>query len=200
MKRIIAIMILLFGLAVGMNAQTITDFTPGTAINAAAMNANFDNIIAEFNILKARIAELEDDFPLGTVIASFIEPSGQYMTGSSEWALADGSNPDTSSYSGLFPDMSGRFLRGMDVNADMDPDARTIGSLQADAFQGHIHNLILWANSTGTTPSIQVPNGAPVAQSLVMQSIVNDGTNGTPRTAAETRPANVAVYWYIKVK
>ncbi|MEN9306432.1 MAG: hypothetical protein RL173_364 [Fibrobacterota bacterium] len=35
--------------------------------------------------------------------------------------------------------------------------------------------------------------------SEVAADIVSDWANGTPRTAPETRPKNVAVYWYIKV-
>jgi len=207
MKRSLVVFFMASSFVSGVNAQVITDFTAGTPINATVMNTNFDNIIAEFNALKARVAELEDDIPLGTVIASFIAPSAEYMTGSTEWALADGSNPDTSSYSGAFPDMRGQFIRGMNVGrtgvADtttVDPDnSRAVGSYQIDKFQGHIHNLILWV-TTGSIPSIQVPNGSPLAESQVMQSVVTDGTNGTPRTAAETRPTNVSVYWYIKVK
>jgi len=30
--------------------------------------------------------------------------------------------------------------------------------------------------------------------------LVNDGTNGEPRTDNETRPNNISVYYYIKVR
>ncbi len=203
MKRSLVVFIMALGFVSGVNAQTITDFTAGTPISASAMNANFDNIIAEFTALKARVAELEDDLPLGTVIASFIAPDGQYMTGSTEWALADGSNPEIS-YTGPFPDMSGRFLRGMDVPpTDVDPDPRTIGSLQDDALQVHKHQMNMNGGSSGTDYAIAPTNSLTsfiAKHSVYMADGVESVPGVTVRTAIETRPVNVAVYWYIKVK
>ncbi len=90
----------------------------------------------------------------------------------------------------------GRFLRGYDNNAGVDPDGnRTPGATQNDAFQGHFHTIdgggsnIAWRASGG--------NGAyPGGTNLIGAGVGNpitDGTNGTPRVDAETRPKNVAV-------
>lgn len=91
----------------------------------------------------------------------------------------------------------GRFLRGIDNGAGNDPGGtRAPGNVQADALQGHKHNMdeagssnITWVSSGGNghytagTTLKGVGIGIPV----------NDGTNGVPRTANETRPKNVAV-------
>jgi len=93
----------------------------------------------------------------------------------------------------------GRFLRGIDNGAGLDPDGtRSPGASQGDAFQGHKHVL-------GNTPTISFyagtggigfqsgtgyigPNAVPY-----VGAPSNDGTNGAPRTSNETRPENVAV-------
>jgi len=112
------------------------------------------------------------------------------------------------------PDFRGRFMRGFDGTANNDPDkaSRTasntggnsgnaVGSLQADAFQGHFHNF--------TPPKADSESGQggitcgspPSSQSFGATSTgapLTDGTNGTPRTSSETRPKNVYVNYIIK--
>jgi len=95
----------------------------------------------------------------------------------------------------------GRFLRGIDNGAGLDPaGTRAPGATQADAFQGHNHNMPqsanggLTASSTGGgylawyTYSGTTSTGSPTS----------DGSNGTPCIAAETRPVNVAVLFCSK--
>lgn len=142
--------------------------------------------------------------PLGTVISSLVAPdaSNDFMTGNPQWALADGSLPaSASSYTGLFPDLRGQFLRGMNAgrtDARKDPDTRTVGSQQIDAFQGHRHSMAEAWGFTGSG-SNQAPSNAGRASVSSTNGPIDDGTNGAPRTASETRPGNVAVYWYVKV-
>jgi hypothetical protein len=89
----------------------------------------------------------------------------------------------------------GRFLRGIDNGAGLDPDGtRAPGSTQADAFQGHFHSFS--PNSVGTPyPSggLDSSGGAAAYQAPAVGAPISDGTNGTPRTSSETRPKNVAV-------
>lgn len=80
---------------------------------------------------------------------------------------------------------------------------RTPGNFQDDAFQGHWHEFYHKAGSAviGSGANADLYDGGHVFQGgSFVRSAVTDGVNGTPRTAAETRPKNVVVYWYIKVK
>lgn len=103
------------------------------------------------------------------------------------------------------PDLRGEFVRGWDDSRGVD-SGRTIASTQSDAFQGHRHEIKDSGGNQITQPTGgQVggtgPTGARAPdQTDFMQAkdIITDGTNGTPRTAAETRPRNVAMNYCIK--
>jgi hypothetical protein len=99
----------------------------------------------------------------------------------------------------------GRFLRGIDNGAGVDPaGTRAASNQQADAFQGHtytattsIGSSVLWLDHNlgqQAGSSAYGPNafGNPGATTTI-SGPSGDGTNGTPRTAIETRPVNVAV-------
>ncbi len=85
----------------------------------------------------------------------------------------------------------GRFLRGIDtLAAGIDPSGtRTPGDTQEDAFQGHEHTqkFTQAAGQIGAGGGI----GAPIPGAT--EGVVTNGVHGTPRTANETRPKNVAV-------
>jgi len=162
------------------------------------MNANF-------------AALLQSLTPIGTVIASFVPPdaSGHYMSGTTGkvWAFADGSMPldvpEAYASTWVFPDMRGQFIRGMNVSGGVDPDTRSVGSVQGDTFQGHAHKWIHQygglngpEGTTGTSTSYNSFDNATIGP----MTIASDGVNGSPRNSTETRPDNIAVYWYIKVK
>jgi len=89
---------------------------------------------------------------------------------------------------------AGMFLRG----------GTTSGTGQNDAFQGHRHSIDTdgalkseWEyNSRRDTDS---GNYGPYAN-ITVGDPISDGTNGTPRTANETRPKNMSVVWIMRVK
>jgi hypothetical protein len=92
------------------------------------------------------------------------------------------------------------FLRGTTQN-------RKAGSYQADALQGHRHDMEakggtpLWDSTQGTGPSRRAAKPKYKNRNgLKILGPINDGANGRPRIADETRPKNVAVYFYIKIK
>ena len=143
-------------------------------------------------------------FPKGTVPPGFLEVDGSVQS--------TATYPDLAAYLGTtfntggegagnfrLPDSRGEFLRGWDHGRGMDP-GRSIGTVQADAFQGHYHNPLSPQTSfvsmgsggfglqLGNNPGLSTTTGGPVT----------DGVNGVPRTASETRPRNVAVMWCIK--
>ena len=97
------------------------------------------------------------------------------------------------------PDMRGYFARGWVDNGSVD-SGRAFGSTQTDAFQGHKHSMDSSGPYMTPFPSgggMSAGGGAAFASPAVGNPST-DGTNGTPRTAAETRPSNVALLACIK--
>ncbi len=88
---------------------------------------------------------------------------------------------------------AGMFLRG----------GTTSGTGQYDAFQGHRHSVdsdgALKYEYAYNTYDISLGNYAPPAN-ITVGDPISDGTNGTPRTANETRPKNMSVVWIMRVK
>jgi len=115
------------------------------------------------------------------------------------------------------PDLRGRFPRGVDGDASRDPDkasrsvantggnsGNAVGSVQTDAVQGHEH-IISGQNIIGTGGGSFGPTGNNVdgtTQNMTRRatSLQSNGTQGTPRTSSETRPANANVYFVIRVE
>jgi len=105
------------------------------------------------------------------------------------------------------PDMRGMFLRGLDNGKGRDPDGsfRVVGSTQSDSFQGHYHGIIDTNIGSGTflgQANIAQPGtgvgGVNGGNTLRAFDAMTDGVHGTPRTASETRPSNIAVSYIIK--
>lgn len=132
------------------------------------------------------------------------------------WLKANGAAVSRATYAALFavigttfgagdgsstfnlPDLRGEFLRGWDDGRGVD-NGRAFGSSQVDAFQGHRHTLKTDYSTTSQ------PGGARAFYNDAVQNLndrvldpISDGVNGTPRTAAETRPRNIALLACIK--
>jgi hypothetical protein len=87
----------------------------------------------------------------------------------------------------------GRFLRGIDNGAGLDPDGtRAAGSQQADAFQGHAHFGSSLSYITVASGNDGSGNNRKRASYSETAGTVDAGY-GTPRVSTETRPVNVAV-------
>jgi microcystin-dependent protein len=152
-------------------------------------------------------------------------PSGSIMafagaTVPSGWLLCDGSIISRTTYSDMFssigtawgqgdgsttfhlPDLRGRFLRGVDGNASVDPDASSrtslylggntgnnIGSYQNDEFKSHNHNYSGWYGPFGNPAIGSGGNG-----NTTTISIQSSNSGGS-----ETRPKNAYVIYIIKL-
>lgn len=97
------------------------------------------------------------------------------------------------------PNLRGEFIRGWDNGRGVD-QSRTFGSSQTDAFQGHRHPQRA-GSETGQPGSYgRYGDGdGNVDTGLTTGTPSTDGTNGTPRTASETRPRNIALMYCIKI-
>jgi microcystin-dependent protein len=98
------------------------------------------------------------------------------------------------------PDLRGEFIRGWDNSRGIDA-SRKNASYQDDAFQGHRHSITSEAQKTINGGSFTHTGGSQIvdaAASVVVGDPTTDTTNGTPRTAAETRPRNVTALYCIK--
>ncbi len=111
----------------------------------------------------------------------------------------------------LLPDLRGEFLRGLDDGRGVDT-GRLIGSSQDDTLQGHKHKTVNYSGTAGATDfnsqfggeistntNLGGLSGKATGYSIYTAGAdIDDGTNGTPRTASETRPRNVAMLAIIK--
>jgi hypothetical protein len=153
----------------------------------------------------------ETRLPLGTIIQSLLNYEQMKSISGDAWVPADGRFvPGTSEYAKLtgrtqVPDLRGRFVRGLNTFdpatgevPNGDPDKRDLGSLQDDSLKGHDHAI--------GKASTDVTNSQMTSGSHRFPSYYTDGFAAAPalRTdpsanATETRPKNVALFFYVKI-
>ncbi len=113
------------------------------------------------------------------------------------------------------PDLRGEFVRGYDDARGVDV-ARVLGSAQLDAFQGHTFgdtDQPTFANLVAVNQRIATVTTNTAVSNVALTTATTDvntagsnailrptvqGTNGTPRIAAETRARNIALLACIK--
>lgn len=105
------------------------------------------------NIVREIVEQLKNELiPIGSILiySSGKVPHGYLPCDGSElskkaypelYALIGGTWGETKD-SFFLPDLQGQFIRGWDKDGDIDPD-RKFGKLQADAFQGHSHDICI---------------------------------------------------------
>lgn len=183
----------------GTNPTTLA----GLGITDAYTKPEVDSIVAQSSAL-----------PVGAVLAftkAAVPPGFLELDGSVQSSAV---YPDLAAYLGTtfnkgdepagyfrLPDSRGEFLRGWDHGRGVDA-GRTLGSLQLDAAQkitGKLGRVVSTASETDTsgpfTPG-DVLNG--ITSGSVALRYVNFDNSLVARTAAETRPRNLAVMWCIK--
>ena len=178
-------------------AQVPHTFDSGAVAKASEVNENFQFLMSKVDSLQTRITSLETaELPIGTVIGTMTPMD----TVNEIWVLADGRTATTEYFQATgnsnIPDLRGMFLRGLnegrvDGKEDPDPDfegnVRVAGSYQADELKSHAHTEDLSTGDNSDTFSGGSYGG---------RNIVNTGATG----GNESRPRNMAVYWYVKVK
>lgn len=122
---------------------------------------------------------------------------------STTYGTGDGSTTfNVPNLKGVFPRGSGsQTISGISYSG-------TLGTTQGDQFQGHFHDNVSSNNGFlrdatgqggGNVGGTQITSVTGVNAPLIVATApVTDGTNGTPRTGSETRPANVCVNFIIK--
>ncbi len=214
-------------LTIGATAYTLVD-QDGPALPAGNLSAGDTRVLVkDGTTLKVQAADdvlnAEEVAQVNALIAAALASIQGVPTGTtahfamnaapSGWLAANGAAVSRTTYAALFtaigttfgvgdgtttfniPDLRGEFVRGWDNGRGVD-SGRAFGSLQLDAMQGHKHlqlGSFVYQGGNGTygansdTTSIG-QTGTPIT----------DGSNGTPRTASETRPRNIALLACIK--
>jgi len=92
------------------------------------------------------------------------------------------------------PEGRGMAVRGEDLGAINNPRgaARTLGGLEEDQIQGHIHNVFGQVLANASSPSTGTIQGASGNHDRPISTPVTDGVNGAPRTGADTAMMNIS--------
>jgi hypothetical protein len=151
--------------------------------------------------------------PVGSIISSFLKPKeftelagdeGGFDPTSSTWVPADGRDVPGSKYSKVLtsqvPDLRGMFLRGLNYSEDgmvradgkEDPDGsdREAGGYQADAFKSHKHKLSEYrvgAEDAGLRVAVLDPSSKKAESHTMLEG------------SLETRPKNIALFYYVRI-
>lgn len=194
-------------LAAGTTAATVIKGPQNTALNIG--DIPFE---ADFTYSSAAAAWILNN-PVPCVVGTV--QSFAMSSAPAGWLKANGAAVSRTAYAALFavigttygagdgsttfglPDLRGEFIRGWDDGRGVDT-GRVFGTAQSDAFQGHWHATTLYQTNAGGGTGIGTAQNTPVvATSSITDPTPND-VNGTPRTASETRPRNVAMLACIK--
>lgn len=165
--------------------------------------------------------------PIGAVIPYLGQPDSLNNLEANGWLVCDGRSLATTDYQALnevigdaygsagdgyfnLPQLSGMFLRGIDLTGKFDPDAaaRTspdpssttqvgpvVGSRQADQLRNHVHT---WDQNFGEIATrgsdldVQLALNSPTGGNKGTQPTTNKDGGGN-----ETRPSNVYAYFLI---
>lgn len=178
-----------------------------SSINEKIVNCNKDIKTANDSLI---VSEKRNYLPIGTIVASMYAPNNEgYMKNpdgsvDTKWVIAAG-QPG-------IPDLRGMFLRGMnatraDGKQDPDGNSRVVGSYQEDVFKSHNHPVNLTSETYGLIRKTRTDD----TKNTTVGDTDKDNVGTEPDVIAppyplpleggsETRPKNVAVYYYIKIK
>lgn len=149
---------------------------------------------------------LNSELPPGWALCNAIQVLAPGVENGSALDLLDGVNgngfttPDLNSTTNNpnnlspAPTSRGLFLRGGDF----------AGKWEDDQFQSHTHQTmgVIGAFASGGVPNSSGPLVVPYSRvdNPISTGPLVEGTNGTPRKGAETRPVNMSVVYIMRVK
>jgi microcystin-dependent protein len=187
-------------------AQSTVALTAGTIVDADVSAS------AAIAASKLSTAAQQALLPAGAVMpfAMNSAPNG--------WLAADGAAVSRTTFAALFatigtvhgagdgsttfnlPDLRGIFVRGSGSQEISGITYnKTFATKEGDAFQGHQHAVTHNAQVAIESNVFQGGNGANLVPATIqIGNPTTDGANGTPRTASETRPANIALLYCVK--
>ena len=172
--------------------------------------------------------------PIGTILpyGGAVDGNNKGILASQGWLVCNGDTYTRDEYPDLgnvignqfggdstnkfyVPDLRGRFVRGVDGEANRDPDhdsrkasgqdgsgntGNKVGSVQEDKLKDHNHVIII----TGDRSPFAYKDGTPINQSApdTRPQYHGNKTGNTEKTigSLETRPKNIYVNWIIKAK
>lgn len=184
-------------------------FVKGEVPTAEKFNSNYEYLETEINQLKEAIEALEArkkiEIPVGTIMASMLNPIDLEKNYGVSWVLADGRDVTTSSryyrISGFkkVPDLRGMFLRGLnegrdDEYSDPDGDSRRVGYYQSDQFESHTHLF-----DDNVRKADHGFGGGSYSRPWEDYNSTGDFLKIKHAGGSETRPNNISVYFYIKI-
>jgi len=159
-------------------------------------------LIVLLAVVPARGAVGQVSFFLSSACPSgFLPLNGQSVppTNTELYTMVQGSVTVSNVY---LPDVNGAlnqfnapFIRGWDPNGSRAFFTDPVGGQpqpQYDSFQGHKHGVGSGGGSAGWTASLVYAGSTEYSPNGLVLTPRTDGTNGTPRTSAETRPVNYA--------
>lgn len=195
----------------GINSAASFTLNPQTSIRITRIQSS------QWHVLFG--SQLSTAFAAAGVPAGAVSAFAQ-ATAPAGWLKANGALVSRSAYATLFaeigvtygagdgsttfalPDLRGEFVRGWDDGRGADI-GRAFGTLQGDAFQGHVHlpgagmaNFV--GNASGAQNTAAFGDYVTGWASSVTGQAYTDGVSGQPRLAYETRPRNVAMLFCIK--
>ena len=147
---------------------------------------------------------------VGDVVQSMLTEAQFQAERDSTWVLMDGRSVVGSDFEARtslsnLPDGRGQFLRGKN-NGRPASEGNTsgevsLGTEQADSFQGHAHGIHANHSDTGDGAGYGLINNNtfPIQSITPAGSTINALADGTPRTSGETRPKNITVNYFIKI-
>jgi hypothetical protein len=141
---------------------------------------------------------------VGDVKFSTLEPALFKKVNGEGWVLMDGRNIVGEDLADLMkiqniPDARGVFIRGMNLGRETstgDPDGtnRTVGSFQADQLGQHSHIAPVGDGGGGEPGKYIDRTHNPNAEGI------RPAVSTKPAGGTETRPRNITLYAYIKIK